>query len=123
MRAKNEKTSHRYHGPTQRERTPRTGMCITPEECSKVMRMLSDPSRLRIVRALFDGEHNVGEIAKLTGINIHRVSHHLGIMRLIGLVEAKRSGRNVVYCVSARNLGKGGLDLGCCSIAFRALPD
>jgi DNA-binding MarR family transcriptional regulator len=107
----------------KQEKAPKAGMCLSPEECSGAMRLLSDPCRIRIVRALFNGRNNVGEIAKLTGIDTHRVSHHLGIMRLSGLVEARRSGRNVVYNVSERVLGKGGLDLGCCSIAFRALQE
>jgi hypothetical protein len=40
------------------------------------MMTLTDSNRLRIIRALLGSRRNVGEIAKITGLNIHRVSHH-----------------------------------------------
>ncbi len=106
---------------TQSEKTPDSGMCLNPDECAKAMMTLSDPTRIRIIRTLLGSRHNVGEIAKITGLNTHRVSHHLGIMRMVGLVEPSRQGRNIVYDISPRISTKQGLDLGCCYITFRRL--
>jgi DNA-binding transcriptional ArsR family regulator len=103
------------------EKAPTTGMCLNPDDCAEKMMVLSDSNRLRIIRALLNGSRNVGEIAKSVNLGVHRVSHHLGIMRLVGLVEAKRQGRNINYSISQRVLTKKGLDLGCCTIQFRAL--
>ncbi len=103
------------------EKAPNTGICLNPDDCAEKMMVLSDPSRLRIIRSLLSGSQNVGEIARLTNLDLHRVSHHLGIMRMVGLVESKRQGRNIIYNISRRVLTKGGIDLGCCIIQFGAL--
>lgn len=103
------------------EKAPATGMCLNPDDCAEKMMVLSDPSRLRIIRLLLSGGNNVGEIARLINLNVHRVSHHLGIMRMVGLVEPNRQGRNISYNISRRILTKNGIDLGCCIIQFRAL--
>lgn len=100
------------------EKRPSTGMCLTQDEGAEKMMILSDPSRLRIIRFLLKGGHNVGEIAQAVNLNVHRVSHHLGIMRLVGLVEAKRQGRNVVYSIRQGVVKGEGIDLGCCTIQF-----
>jgi len=121
MPAKTKKSLRSCCGLTQLEKTPNTGMCLNPDECAKAMMTLSDPTRLRIIRTLLDNKRNVSEIAKITSLNIHRVSHHLGIMRLVGLVEPSRHGRNIVYNINPRISTKQGLDLGCCYITFRRL--
>jgi ArsR family transcriptional regulator len=101
---------------------PPDAMCCNPDDCAAAMKVLADPNRIRIVRALVPGPRNVGDIARAAGLSPHRVSHHLGRMRLAGLVEARREGRSIVYRVHPRVATAGGLDLGCSRILFRALP-
>ena len=86
------------------------------------MKALSDPNRIRIIRALIGGPLSVGQIAEKTDLSVHRVSHHLGRMRSAGLVDAKREGRMIIYRIHPRIATEGGLDLGCSCILFRALP-
>jgi len=86
-----------------------------------MMKVLADANRIRIIRVLIEGPCNVGQIAEQTGLGPHRVSHHLGRMRLAGIVEGVRDGRSVVYRVSPRIVTESGLDLGCACILFRAL--
>ena len=121
MPDKTEESQRNCCGSTQSEKIPDTGMCLNPDECAKAMMTLTDSNRLRIIRALLVSRRNVGEIAKITGLNIHRVSHHLGIMRLVGLVEPSRQGRNIVYNINPSILTKHGVDLGCLCITFRGL--
>jgi DNA-binding transcriptional ArsR family regulator len=102
-------------------KAPKSGMCLNPDDCAEKMMVLSDPSRLRIIRSLLKGSHNVGEIAKIVALDVHRVSHHLGIMRLVGLVVSKRQGRRIIYRINPCVLVKGGIDLGCSIIQFREL--
>ena len=97
-------------------------MCANPNECAQAMKVLSDPNRIKIIRTLISGPCNVGGVSKRTGLDVHRISHHLGRMRLAGLVECARDGRAIVYQIAPSIAVKGGLDLGCACILFRALP-
>lgn len=100
---------------------PPNAVCCNPDDCAAAMKILADPNRIRIVRALVGGPRNVGEVAQATGLTPHRVSHHLGRMRPAGLVEARRDGRSIIYAIHPRVATAGGLDLGCSRILFRSL--
>ena len=99
----------------------KTGMCVNPDECAQMMKVLSDATRIKIVRALISGPSNVGNLSQLTGLSPHRVSHHLGRMRLARLLEATRDGRSIVYRIASSVATKGGVDLGCACIIFRPI--
>jgi ArsR family transcriptional regulator len=101
---------------------PKSALCCNPDDCAAAMKSLADPNRIRIIRALVDGPRNVGDIASAAGLSHHRVSHHLSRMRLARLVEARRDGRTIIYRIHPRVATRGGLDLGCSRILFRALP-
>ena len=58
---------------------------------------LSDPSRVRIIGALLEGETNVGALADLVGISESAVSHQLRTLRQMRLVRARRQGREIFY--------------------------
>jgi len=58
---------------------------------------LSDPSRVRIIGALLEGETNVGKLAEIVGISESAVSHQLRTLRQMRLVRARRQGREVYY--------------------------
>ena len=85
------------------------------------MKVLSETPRLLIVRALIPGPRCVGAIAEQTKLTPARVSHHLGRMRLAGVVECSREGQTVVYRINPRIALPEGLDLGCCRILFRGM--
>jgi DNA-binding transcriptional ArsR family regulator len=59
--------------------------------------MLADPTRVQILWALRDDEHDVGSLAALAGCRPTVASQHLSKLRLAGLVEARREGRRMVY--------------------------
>lgn len=91
-------------------------------KCARVLKSLSEDTRLRIVKFLFSGEYSVSEIAKITGREYSQVSHHLGVLRNSGIVIDRRDGKNVVYRIDP-NLYKGvnkenTLNFECCSIEF-----
>lgn len=60
---------------------------------------LSDPSRLRIIDALLDGERSVSEVAALLGMTESAVSHQLKRLRLMRIVRTRKEGRMVFYCL------------------------
>lgn len=86
------------------------------------MKVLSEAPRLLIVRALIPGPLHVAAIAEQTGLTPARISHHLGRMRLAGVVECSREGRMILYRINPRIATPDGLDLGCSRILFRPLP-
>lgn len=59
--------------------------------------MLADPTRLRLLWLLSDGEHDVGTLATAVGAARPAVSQHLGKLLLAGLVSSRREGRRVLY--------------------------
>ncbi|MEA2523961.1 MAG: ArsR family transcriptional regulator, lead/cadmium/zinc/bismuth-responsive transcriptional, partial [Thermomicrobiales bacterium] len=58
---------------------------------------LGDPTRLRIVAALAGGELCVCDLAATVGQTESAVSHHLRLLRSLGLVRPRRDGRLVYY--------------------------
>ncbi len=61
------------------------------------LRMLADPTRLRILWALFAGEQSVGHLAGLVGVSPSVVSQHLAKLRLGRVVSSRREGNRIFY--------------------------
>ncbi|MEO8469050.1 MAG: metalloregulator ArsR/SmtB family transcription factor [Chloroflexota bacterium] len=61
-----------------------------------IHKTLSDVNRLRIVRRLAQGEASVTELIDYVGLSQPLVSWHLGKLRIAGLVETRRAGRETV---------------------------
>jgi len=59
--------------------------------------LLADPTRLRIVVALAQGETNPSCLSELTGAGMPAVSQHLAKLRLAGVCRAMRDGQRMVY--------------------------
>ena len=66
---------------------------------AQMFRVLGDQTRLAILMLLSDGELNVSALCRKLKIAQPSVSHHLGILRLGGMVNARRSGKQVFYSV------------------------
>lgn len=61
-------------------------------------RMLGDPTRLAILRALMTGgEMNVGQVVDATGCNVANVSKHLKQLAEAVLVSRRKQGSFVLY--------------------------
>ena len=67
---------------------------------------LSDPTRLRIISVLLDGERNVGEIAAELDMTESAVSHQLRGLRFMRLVRSRKDGRQVFYALDDDHVGK-----------------
>ncbi len=67
------------------------------ELASEVFSMLADPTRIRIVLALRDGEMSVGDIAEAVGKAPAAVSQHLAKLRLTRMVASRQDGTRVLY--------------------------
>jgi DNA-binding transcriptional ArsR family regulator len=62
-----------------------------------VLKTLASPRRLEIIHLLADGPRDVTRLAEELGITQPNASQHLAVMRAAGIVEAERSGREVIY--------------------------
>ncbi|RCW41038.1 ArsR family transcriptional regulator [Halopolyspora algeriensis] len=69
------------------------------EAAGTALRMLADPTRLRIVWLLRETEMDVAGLAAATGAARPAVSQHLAKLRLAGLLRMRREGRRAIYTV------------------------
>jgi DNA-binding transcriptional ArsR family regulator len=60
-------------------------------------RLLADPTRIKILWALLQGETSVACLAELVGAAPTAVSQHLAKLRLAGLVRGRREGTFIHY--------------------------
>ena len=67
------------------------------EAAVTALRMLADPTRLRLLWLLREREHDVGTLAAVVGVARPAVSQHLAKLMLAGLVRARPEGRRRVY--------------------------
>ncbi|WP_216207070.1 ArsR/SmtB family transcription factor [Amycolatopsis aidingensis] len=67
---------------------------------AKFFRALGDPSRLRLLEFLLDGEHSVSDCVAHIGLSQGRVSTHLACLADCGYVQARRAGRWCYYRVA-----------------------
>lgn len=67
---------------------------------AKFFRALGDPTRLRLLEFLLDGEHSVSDCVAHVGLAQGRVSTHLACLADCGYVQARREGRWCYYRVT-----------------------
>ncbi|MGP1309619.1 MAG: ArsR/SmtB family transcription factor [Phycisphaerales bacterium] len=71
------------------------------ERAAEVFRVLAHPVRLQIVERLDLREpRTVGDLADELGLPHAACSQHLNLMRVHGLVERTRSGRESLYAIA-----------------------
>src|SRR5579859_2152606 len=72
----------------------------TPSEqdlLAKYFRALGDPTRLRVLELLADGERTVGELVAALALPQPKVSNHLACLRWCGFVQTRRAHRTIHY--------------------------
>jgi SAM-dependent methyltransferase len=81
------------------------------QQASALFRLLSDSTRLRLLRVLAQDRFNVTELTGILGVAQSGVSRHLGLLKDAGLVAEEREAGFVYYRIAedARANGKGSL--------------
>jgi DNA-binding transcriptional ArsR family regulator len=64
---------------------------------AKYFRALGDPTRLRVLELLGDGERSVGELVAALALPQPKVSNHLACLRWCGFVNTRREHRTIHY--------------------------
>jgi ArsR family transcriptional regulator len=81
-------------------------------DCVTFCRALADDTRQQILQLLLEGEKSVGQLAESFVISQPTVSHHLGILRGVGLVRSRKEGKHVYYAVEQEHVVE------CCGMLF-----
>lgn len=114
--------------PTQ----PYTTTVSQAELASKLFRSLGDPTRLRLVLLLLDGERRVVDLVAEVGLAQSTVSAHLACLRDCGLLDMRPVGRQSYYrlahdvrellAATETLLGRIGYDVSLCPMTPAAVP-
>lgn len=84
----------------------------TVRDLAQVFKLMSDETRLRILLYLAQsGELHVTDLCSRLGQSQPAVSHHLALLRVSGLIEARREGKHNYYSVRADHFGDLLVDL------------
>ena len=72
---------------------------LNMEDLGNLMKILSEPNRLRILTSMGLECVPVSAIIARTGLTQSNVSFHLRILREAGLVKTRRQGAFIYYCL------------------------
>lgn len=91
-----------YHSVSD-EKAQRLQAELPPEQVLKQLaetfKALGDPTRVRILHLLSQAELCVHDLAQLLGVTQPAASHHLRVLRMLGLVRTRRAGRAIYYAL------------------------
>lgn len=65
--------------------------------------LLSEPTRLRILHCLCNGELAVNEVVEATGLTQANTSRHLNLLYRAGVLDRRRDGSQVFYRITDPN--------------------
>ena len=71
----------------------------------KMLKVVADPSRLRILLLLKGEELSVAELQEILGMGQSTISTHLAQLKQAGLVEDRRTGKSNLYHSPAHTWG------------------
>jgi hypothetical protein len=95
----------------------------TSTYCAARLKVLATAHRLAILRVLFMGPQQVGQINAALALEQSLLSHHLKVLRQHGFVESRREGKAVLYQLApgVQAQDPDGINLGCCTLMFPAV--
>jgi ArsR family transcriptional regulator len=67
---------------------------------AEICKTLANPTRLRILHVLREGEKSVCELADLLGLRQSNLSQHLSIMRQAQILKTRKQGSSIYYSVA-----------------------
>ena len=81
-------------------------MALEPKiaEAAKLMEMLSQPVRLKILCILLEGEQSVLSLAELANLSQPAMSHHLKKFRDSDLVQTRREAQTIYYSLKGEEI-------------------
>ncbi|CUW39308.1 putative Transcriptional regulator [Magnetospirillum sp. XM-1] len=74
------------------------------ETFETVAKAVADPSRIRILKLLEEGELCVCQVTTILGLATATISKHLAALKVAGLLQQRRDGKWVYYRLAGRGL-------------------
>jgi DNA-binding transcriptional ArsR family regulator len=65
---------------------------------------LSDETRQSILKMLQRREMSVGEVVEAFNISQPTISHHLNVLKNVGLVTSRKEGKQIFYSINQENV-------------------
>ena len=78
----------------------------TAERIASLFESLSDPTRVRIISYLVDGEVNVGDLVRIIGLSKSAISHQLRGLRDKRVVRSRKQGRQVFISLDDEHISE-----------------
>jgi len=75
-------------------------------EALRILKVIADESRLKIIKLLSEKEYRNPEIADLLGLTKATISHHMNALCIHNIVDIKRDGNKIFYSVNSEKLKK-----------------
>jgi ArsR family transcriptional regulator, lead/cadmium/zinc/bismuth-responsive transcriptional repressor len=97
MSMERERSGEHLHPPRARAK-PLSGAEL--ESASAMFRALGDPSRLRLLARLAEGEICVSELAELETDKLSTISSRLKALHTVRLVKRRRQAKHIFYALS-----------------------
>lgn len=69
------------------------------EQMSEMLKAIAHPARLKIIAGLLKNECNVSQIQLALRLPQSTISHHLKVLRNVGIIKGRREGTKVCYKV------------------------
>ncbi len=69
-------------------------------KAASLLKQISDPTRLQVIRMLANGEKHVGALCEEFNVSQPAVSHHLALLRHGGVIIPRRQGKNSFYALT-----------------------
>ena len=73
-------------------------------DCVAFCKALADETRQAILQILLEGEQCVSDLTESFSMSQPTISHHLSILKGIGLVNSRKEGKHVYYDINRDNV-------------------
>lgn len=79
---------------------------MTASRIASLFESLSNPTRVRIISSLLDGEVNVGDLVQLIGLSKSAISHQLRGLRDKRVIRSRKQGRQVFISLDDEHISE-----------------
>lgn len=76
------------------------------EPAARLLRLMGNPVRLRILCELMDAERNVGALTERLGLEQSALSQHLARLRRDDLVRTRREAQTIYYTLASEEVAR-----------------
>lgn len=76
------------------------------QKTAAIFKALGHPARVRMLRALRDGEKCVCDLVQISGLGWSTVSRHLSVMKAAGILADEKRGQQVIYRLELTCVGR-----------------